>query len=146
MTPPANPLSIDLGRHVGWACGGQSGQACILPRQPMQETDRWAAMADRLSMFVSDLIDEHQPDCAVVERPWFHPKSPRAGIVLHILLGPVLVVLRRRDLLIDVVEPCVWQRWAKPRGWTKTDDATDARFIREWFLAERVPLIRTSAA
>jgi hypothetical protein len=57
----------------------------------------------------------------------------------------VLVVLRRRELLTDLVEPCVWQKWAHPRGWEKRagDDANDAHWMREWFLAVRVPLIRS---
>lgn len=141
-----NPLAIDLGTAgVGWACADTKGRADVTPHRhfKMQETDRWAFMADGLVRVFTNLVEAHEPDCIVIERPWIHPKFPRPGMVLHVMLGALLVPCRRRGFLTDLVEPAVWQSWAKPRGWTKQEgkDDEDAFWLRSWWLTARAPRV-----
>lgn len=139
MTSPLVVLAIDLGSRSGWATPTASGAVDFRGSDYEIALDRHAALFDRFSLWLSDMIDQHQPAVVVLE------KNPALGRLIRnaapTLLGLraiAAVVAYRREILLDELPS------AGRRSPDKSDE-NDAKALLARWMATRAHLVREAA-
>lgn len=129
-------LAIDLGSRSGWATPTASGAVDFRGSDFEIALDRHAMLFDRFSLWLSDMIDEHQPAVIVLE------KNPALkGAAAPVLLGlraVAAVVAYRREILLDELPS------ANRRSPDKSDE-NDAKAILARWMETRAPRVREAA-
>ncbi|HWL72136.1 MAG TPA: hypothetical protein VNS22_27655 [Geminicoccus sp.] len=145
-------LAIDPGVSLGWAVVApneipQFGEISLKGRldpKYLHVTDRHAAYFDRCTGAVVHLIEEHCPECLLVEEMAGRMLGEAARI-LPGLRAQVLCVGRRRELLTIEVNNASWAKWARRHGYVKADDGSDARWMAEYWLEHELRNVREAA-
>ncbi len=79
-------LSLDIATVTGWARRTENG--IIFGTRDFSAVNYdYAVFGRRFSWWLEDLIaDQGTPSWIVIEKPFFHPRSPMAGVLLHCIV------------------------------------------------------------
>ena len=144
-------LSLDLASRTGWCVADAerivSGRVDFTPRGKLDPATKHALIFDRASSWLSDMIDTYRPTVCALEDSTGRTLQGQAARVLLGLRAVALVVLHRREVLVDPVANTTWKAWATRRGWRLCDksDEQDARWLALYWQAERAGLVREAA-
>lgn len=124
--------SSDTGYAIATTASGfvDSGAlSCSRKRRHEDETEHHARVCATIGGNVAQLIEQWGVTDLVIEVGSF--RSPAA---LERLRGSILAVAHLKEVNIHGVHFKTWQAWAAKHGWSKGDDANDARWLGNYWL------------
>lgn len=139
-------LSIDPGKKTGVAYRDLAVGVTSFTRDFSELTGNYAALAVNYEYFLAKLFTEHEPENVVYEAPFFSPKTPTAGKLLHGLAWEIEKMAFKRNVPVKSVAPISIKSFITKNRFAKKDEVMAAvrdrgHVVRDTHQADAVALL-----